>query len=261
MGTSEKKMQNQKFKFQVNDSIFVPTFQQGMLNNYPFAFFKTTVKQVEGRSIIFEYGDKLIKVGSGMCHKNISILILILNIGDFQTEATLLDPLAKSVLQYSRLLFDDSYVKHYKVRTLEELKYLWAKEHNVYTHIVMIGHGCKNGFIFNDKIVSVQELKSIFDAPSKLHPKVFISLCCKTGKKSVAEEFSKMKVCSCFIAPFSSIHGVNASLFLQTLFANHFLNGNSINVACKNTLKGMKSSVPFRVWEDGVLGNSTHTTK
>lgn len=57
------------------------------------------------------------------------------------------------------------------------------------------------------------------------------------------------------------IHGVNASLFLQTLFANHFLNGNSINVACKNTLKGMKSSVPFRVWEDGALGNSTHTTK
>ena len=153
----------------------------------PSLFFKTTVKQVEGRSIIFEYGDKSIKVGSGICHKNIGILIL--NIGDFQTEATLLDPLAKSVLQYSRLLFDDSYVKHYKVRTLEELKYLWAKEHNVYTHIVMIGHGCKNGFIFNDKIVSVQELKSIFDAPSKLHPKVFISLCCKTGKKSVAEIF------------------------------------------------------------------------
>ena len=122
MGTSEEKMQNQKFKFQVNDSIFVPTFQQGMLNDYPLAFFKTTVKQVEGRSIIFEYSDKLIKVGSGICHKNIGILIL--NIGDFQTEATLLDPLAKSVLQYSRLLFDDSYVKHYKVRTLLLVKTL-----------------------------------------------------------------------------------------------------------------------------------------
>lgn len=78
MGTSEEKMQNQKFKFQVNDSIFVPTFQQGMLNDYPFAFFKTTVKQVEGRSIIFEYGDKLIKVGSGIVIRILVFLFPIL---------------------------------------------------------------------------------------------------------------------------------------------------------------------------------------
>lgn len=99
--------QQAKTKFKVGDSIFVPVSQVEdqcpKLSSYPFACFNTTVKAIEGKSVICEFQGCTFKVGKGVCHKNIGILIL--NIGDFETELTLLDPLTKSVLQYCRLFF------------------------------------------------------------------------------------------------------------------------------------------------------------
>lgn len=260
MGISEE--QQAKTKFKVGDSIFVPVSKiEGKFRktiSYPFSYFKTEVKGIEEKSVICEFQGNTFKVGSGVCHKDIGILIL--NIADFKTESTLLDPLAKSVLQYCRLLFDDSYIRNFKIRTLEELETFWKEEHNSYTHIIMIGHGSDKGIFFKGEgFVLPENLKEIFDAPENVEPKKFISLCCSTGKKSFAAEFSTMDSCECLIAPFRSIHGAIASSFLQTLFINHFLKGKSINVACKNALE--LNSTAFRIWNKGDLGNSTHKTK
>nr|WP_314741739.1 hypothetical protein [uncultured Haemophilus sp.] len=259
MGISEEQA---KTKFKVDDSIFVLVAQVEdqcpELSNYPFACFDTKVKAIEGNSVICEYKGKAFKIGNRVCHKNIGILIL--NIGDFETELTLLDPLAKSVLQYCRLLFDDSYIKNYKIRTTEELSILWQREHKTYTHVIIIGHGLEKGISFKgENIIMPDVLKEIFDEPKDIEPKKFISLCCSTGKQSFAAEFSEMDSCECLIAPFRSIHGAIASSFLQTLFINHFLKGKSINVACKNALE--LNSTAFRIWNKGDLDNSTHKTK
>ncbi|PND54337.1 hypothetical protein CRM90_28405 [Mycobacterium sp. ENV421] len=51
---------------------------------------------------------------------------VLVRIGDFLTEATLLDPLAKSVLQYLRLMLPDDLITFLKVRTLNELQEWWT---------------------------------------------------------------------------------------------------------------------------------------
>jgi hypothetical protein len=66
------------------------------------------VQGVAGRSIIVDDGrGDTVKISTRTAHSR-SLGFLVLRVGDLITEATLLDPLAKSVLQYLRLLISDT---------------------------------------------------------------------------------------------------------------------------------------------------------
>jgi hypothetical protein len=66
----------------------------------------------------------------------------------FLTEAATLDPLAKSVTQFLRLLLEESAVRLCEVRSREELAVWWASNGPAYTHVIFVGHGASNGVQF-----------------------------------------------------------------------------------------------------------------
>jgi len=240
-------------KFENGDIAFVPSVKIIGLPEQTSAFYRGTVVEVQSRSIKVSLpnGDHSNWVGTGLCQKDVGILIL--SIGDDNSEMTLLDPLAKSVLQYCRLLVTDGYVKFHKIRSLAELRKVWLTYQQAYSCVILIGHGSNEGFwFFVDDLVTPAELVQtlqIDGAPAK----TFISLACQTGFRSVAQPLSRMAICNHFLAPFESVHGAVASQFVQTFLANHFLVGSSSKVAFKAARKGVPGGVTFRMWKNGML--------
>lgn len=235
------------------EKVFVPSSKFEELASHPTAFYETTVAEVAGKKIKVNLPGLTTPkwIGSSLCHRNVGILIL--TIGDLETEPVLLDPLAKSVLHFCRLLADDSFVKNYKVRSLNELKFVWNKEQAVCSHVILIGHGAKDSLLFRvDGNVSPNKLDTatrVWGAPKK----TFISLCCKTGYQGFGGVFSKAAICEHFIAPFQSVHGAVASQFCQSFLAYHFLDGETVGVAFKHARDATPGSTSFRLWENGRL--------
>lgn len=239
--------------FAVEDKVFVPASRVPGMEGHSSAFYETRIAEVDVRKVKVHLQGGAISewIGSGLCQKNIGILIF--TIGDLETEAGLLDPLAKSVLQYCRLLVPDDYLRAYKIRSLAELKNIWQKEQAAYSHVVIVGHGSRDGIKFSvDEWVKAEVLDGTLKVWGATK-KVFISLCCQTGYKEVGGKLSEMAICSHFIAPFHSVHGAVASQFAQTFLAFHLLQGESVGVAFKHARKYTPGSTSFRLWENGKL--------
>lgn len=235
------------------DRVFVPSSKFEELAGHPTAFYETRVADIDGKKLKVNLPGGVVSdwIGSALCHRNVGILIL--TIGDLETEHVLLDPLAKSVLQFCRLLADDGSVRHYKVRSISELQYIWQREQALYSHVVLVGHGAVDALIFRtDGCVSPNALDAatqVRGAPKK----TFISLCCKTGYQSFGGAFSKATICEHFIAPFHSVHGAVASQFCQSFLAYHLLDGETVGVAFRHARKATPGGTSFRLWENGSM--------
>lgn len=237
----------------IDETVYVPCSCIDDLENTGIALYKTKVNAVDGRKVKVQLrdGNPSKWIGSSLLHRDIGILVL--NIGDFETEHTLLDPLAKSIAQFCRLLVPDDQIRSVRIRSLQELKKFWHKEQKAYSHVIWIGHGSKTGIKFavddwkNAETLS-QELK-VHGAPQK----TYISLCCKTGYKSFGSIMSKAPICRNFIGPFHSVDGAVASQFCQTFLTSHFLDGRSTGVAFRHARKSVPGSASFRLWKSGQL--------
>jgi hypothetical protein len=162
-------------------------------------------------------------VGAELVHRDVGVLII--TIGDYEAETVLLDPLAKSVLQFCRLLVPDDQVKAFKLRSVDEFKFFWSRDQAAYSHVVLIAHGSQNGIKFGvDDWINPTRFEDALKVKGA-SPKTFISLCCQTGYKSFGGCFSKLSICRGFIAPFHSVHGAVASQFCQTFLTSHFIEG------------------------------------
>lgn len=100
------------------DTVYItyPRFDLKILER-PRPFFEKIVSLKKDRSIniALPHGKESDFIRTSIIHKNTGILII--RIGDFLTENTLLNPLSKTVLQFSRLLLgDDSFVHFEKCR-------------------------------------------------------------------------------------------------------------------------------------------------
>lgn len=185
--------------------------------------------------------------------------ITIIEIGDLSTEESTLDPLTKSVLQYLRLLFEDGLLRKFKIRTTSELAHLWAKLEVATSHVILIGHGAADSIRFADKEkpVTGKQLAKLFEAAAPTTvPKTFISLSCQTGHHSFAHAFSESNVCRDYIAPYQSVHSAAASLYAQSFFSHHLLNGEGITAAHRKARAAVGTGVSFRRWQDGVMVRS-----
>jgi hypothetical protein len=93
---------------QVGDPVFVPAKLLDQVGDQPSAFFRTNVQEVVGLRARVDVGAASEWVASSKCQRNIGLLII--NIGDIESEVSLLDPLFKSVNQFCRLLASDDYL-------------------------------------------------------------------------------------------------------------------------------------------------------
>lgn len=243
-------------KFKLEDTCYVPTSLLPDGNSYPFSIHKTIIRGTKDKSVKVEIRGGNISdwITTSKVSKHIGILII--NIGDFSTEETLLNPLAKSILQFSKLLLDDDCIALIRVRSIGELSAWWRLNQGLYSHVVIIGHGSPNSIFFgHGGSKTPDDFKECFYSED-LTKKAFICLCCETGRNSFARSFSIIPACAHFIAPYHSIHGSVASQFYQTLMCWHLLDGRSIKIAFNKAQRSIPSKNIFRSWTDGC-----HNTK
>jgi hypothetical protein len=188
-------------------------------------------------------------IATSKIHENAGILIV--TIGDLSTEETLLNPLAKGVLQFSRLLLDDSSVTSLRVRALGEFGKWWCINHAAYSHVVLVGHGSPNAihFGYGDARSPASFERRVFTGDET--KKTFISLSCETGKATFANPFSRFAVCGHFIAPYHSVHGAVASQFFETFMCWQMIYGKSTKVAFKKAAETVPGTDIFRLWKNG----------
>lgn len=235
--------------FEVGDKVFIPATKVDDPSAH-HAILEKTIDAVVNRSITVTHKGTSYKFGSSVAYRNVSVIIFC--IGDYSSEEFLLNPLAKSILQYFRLLLEDAWLKLYHIRTKEEFSFLWEKNHALYSHVVFIGHGRKDAMQFGDKWLTAPELVRCLNVKD-VTPKNYFSLCCKTGLKDFASPFSDAECVSCLVAPKNVCHAASGSEFIQTLFANHFLAGKQIKSAFNKTKKAASPGPKFRFWRDGRL--------
>ena len=237
-------------KFNQGDTVYVPCSRLGVDGISAFCDCKV-VGQEKRSVIVSRLSSKPVRVASSLVRRNIGVLVL--RVGDFASEDTLLDPLAKSALQYCRLLLPDDMVYLRRVRTLGEVSYYWGREHALYTHVVLISHGTEGALLFgSDTRVKPGQLSEALLA-DKTESKVWISLACETGKAAFAKGFSEASAVSDVIAPFHGIHGAVASQFLQNFLAFNLLKGMATGSAFNRAQKEVVGEVQFRLWRSGKL--------
>jgi len=96
--------------------VYVPRARLGLAVDEPSAFLRAKIRKVVDRSIVVDLpgGTESKPIASSAAHANVGVTIV--RVGDFDTEGTLLDPLAKSLLQFCRLLLPDDMVVLREVR-------------------------------------------------------------------------------------------------------------------------------------------------
>lgn len=231
------------------ERVYVPRSRLGIAQEAS-AFYQTKVLDIKKRSITVSVpGGGTKTIASSLAHRRIGALVV--NIGDYSTESTLLDPLAKSVLQYFRLLLSDDEVASVKLRSIAELDAIWKKNHKAYSHVVIVGHGSSDGITFGvDGLTRAERFENPF---GNTGPVNLVSLCCETGYAAFSKPLSQQKAFRCVIAPFHSVHGAVASQFCQTFFSYHLLEGETLAVAFKHARESVPGGASFRMWRDGIL--------
>lgn len=235
-----------------NDKVYVPCARLE-LTDRPFALYETEVVQVTDRSVVVSLpnGSNSAQIGASLVHKNLGIAIV--RIGDFATELTLLDPLAKSMLQYCRLLVTDSAVALVETRSIAELTRWWSGNQAAYSHVLLVGHGRRNGVRFAvDEWVGAEALGGTLSCKAT-QSKVVLSLCCQTGHAPFGQVMSRTKMCGAFVGPFNAVHGAIGSQFCQTFLAHQLLEGQTTAVAFRNARKSTPGSASFRLWQQGKM--------
>lgn len=238
---------------QINELVFAPRARLGMSLDAASAFYDGKVAEIEDRSVRLALpGGKVTDwIAAAHVHRNIGVCLF--RIGDFDTEPGLLDPLAKSVHHFLRMLLPDSMLRVHYVRSRDELEHYWSKEHALYSHVILVGHGRRDGVKFGlTGWLDAQALAGSF-SPQGCSPKNFVCLCCETGYADFSQTLSLEYVCSSVIAPFHDVHGAIASQFCQSLLTYHLLEGETISVAYRHARSGVPGGSIFRLWQNGCL--------
>jgi hypothetical protein len=237
----------------VGETVYVPCSRLAEGAPTGTALYRTSVVEAESTKVrVATVGGETSEwIGASIVHRDVGILMV--NIGDFATEHTLLDPLAKSVAQFCRLLVPDDQLRSVRVRSLRELVQFWSKEQSAYSHVIWIGHGGPDGMMFAvDGWVSADILCSklrIHGAPKK----TYISLACKSGYRRFGGIMSEAAICKQFLGPFQSIQGAVASQFCQTFLTHHLLEGSTVGVSFRKARVSVPGSASFRLWNSGKL--------
>ncbi len=238
----------------IGDTVYVCRSRLEAVNDQTKAFYRSQVVSQEGRkrSVRLPDGEESDFVSTKFMHHRVGVAIIAF--GDFDSESTLLDPLAKTVLQYCRLLFgDDSYVRFMKIRTEAELNFVCLQHMlDPYEHIVVLGHGTREAELCSAiGDISVDRLVQIFEQNNPA-PWDFAFLCCYLGRNSFSRPFSASAICKSLVAPFTAVHGGVSAQFVQTYLIKLLLEGESTVDAHRHASASTPTGSKFRLWRNGV---------
>ena len=236
--------------FVIGERVHVPSLKAGLTVDYPFSMASVTVCEVADRHVKVNLpnGNISEEIPLSLVRKKLGLLIV--QIGDFDSEATLLEPLKKSILQFARLLLSDDYIRSYSVRSADEFRYVWGKEHPVTSHIILVGHGDATSIKFGPAgLVNAQEFIDLLSTDGGVvEAKQIISLCCKTGSKSFGGNVSGTPNVEAFLGPTTALHGANASQFCQSYLTYLFLHGYTSSTAYEYARATNPGASDFKFW-------------
>ncbi len=233
-------------RFKVDDDIWVPATRVGERDGY--ALVQRKVRRVEKLSVWVEQRvGPWARIGTRQVHSD-DLGFLVVRIGDWSSEATLLDPLAKSVLHNLRLLVPEERIRLVNVRTATEVEHALAHEGATRSYIIIVGHGSKDGRLITiDGGMSPSRVATSMRAGAA---KVVVSLACYSGRTGFASTISNDESVRDFVAPFSALHGAAGSTFLQTFLHTHLLLGDGIQASFRRT-NAVVTGTHFVHWRDG----------
>lgn len=239
-------------KFSPNDTVFCSTLQLDKKADTDEALVEGKVISVAEKSAIVDFrsGIGIRKVGTVRLHKKISFLLI--EFGDFANESTNLDPLAKSILAFLRLLISDgALVKFIKLRSEQELEYS-LKHYGAYSHIILVGHGTAKGCLLAGDSVKITSATMTFLVERYCETTTtFLSMCCHSGEAAFAKAVSSSSRCGILIAPLGPIHSCSASQFVQSFLSYHLLDGMRPKSAFDKARENTPGSASLRFWKGG----------
>lgn len=238
---------------QPGEQVFVPTALLPNPGSYGTGLIVRKVLETQNRSTTLDLGHNVASplIANSKLHRNLGILIV--RVGDLETEPVLLDPLAKSILHFSRLFMDDSFVHLLSVRSVAELEAWLPLNAARFSHVVLVGHCDAHGLKFGVGGYTQPAQMANLCGVQPNHRLTFISLACQSGRASFAKAFSLLPYCQALIAPFHVVHGVIAAQYCQSFFAHLLLLGESVAVAHRHARQFTPGSTSFRLWEFGVM--------
>jgi hypothetical protein len=242
----------------VGESVYVPTARIPNLPDSGKAFYRNTIVDREDRSIKINLPNQQTSewISTRYAHRHIGICVI--EVGDYDTEATLLDPLSKSVLQNCRIMLgDDDLVRFWKVRSIKEIHQIWQGGTPLsFDQVIIIGHGVGGQSVLAGRNHrAADQLLSCFQGHGDRRWK-FVLSCCELGRASFAKGFSKDSVVEHVIAPFHSVHGAVAAQFIQTYLVRNLISAETPQVAFKGAATSVPGNTSFRFWRRGVLKTS-----
>jgi len=173
----------------------------------------------------------------------------ILQIGDFSTEIELLEPLHSAITDLTKLVLMPEFVWKYRVRSLEEFRFLWKQQAGMVSHLVLIGHGDKSNLLFgNDKVSAKDFLDAFAIQETQGQAPVIISLCCNSGNGLFGKKVSASLSCKTFIGPSGSIHVSNAALFYQSFLSHSLIDGQQKEKAYQLSRVFTPGVTEFNMW-------------
>ncbi|MGZ4391280.1 MAG: hypothetical protein ACXVRK_04005 [Gaiellaceae bacterium] len=193
-----------------------------------------------------------VAIASSRVHSS-DLGLLVIRIGDLQSESGVLDPLAESIWEFFRLLLPDDQIHLLRLRTVREFSEFWTTRHGAYSHIVIVGHGTSDYLPFldaNKGKLSGEALAAIL-ACDGLKPKQVLSLACATGRATFAKPLSKNGCCTSLVAPYQPVHAAAASHFCQTYFTKLLLEGRTVKTSFDAAAAAVVGQSHFRLWQDG----------
>lgn len=229
--------------------------------SYEYAHVKKTVERVDGPSVVvLDSMQNEVRVWADRVHAASNFGVSILRIGDIQSDRALLDNLANSLEDFTKLLVREDQVRLFQGRTKVELQKYLNEHDTLLSHVIIVGHGEKDHIAFLDGNAQAEEVVDLLGLRTMPQdpPRTVISLACETGARAFAGKFSKASWCRYFIGPYQKVYGAAASQFCQSLLAWHFLDGLGIEASLR-AARSVPRGPSFRLWRKGSILESRHS--
>ena len=237
---------------QPGDSVCVMRSVLG-LGEAPQPFYKTRIVDVVPHGVTVSMPDGTASHRIPSAKVEIGYGVLIIRVGDYDGSSPL-DPLARSLKDYSSMILPGDNTRLLELRTLEEFEKLWAIYHAAYHQVILVSHGDENCMVFGDNEVTASDLVEVLNAQPTT-PKEFIGLGCNTGDAAFARVFSSATCVSRFMASYHTVSPCTASVFVQTYLHERLIAVRTPNVAFRNARSDLYSAASYRKWVGGRLIN------
>jgi hypothetical protein len=204
---------------------------------------------------------------------------LVLQIGDWDQEITV-DRAAKAIHGSLESLFAACGVRvdHELRRTPGELSAYMQYARDLYSHIILIGHGSPEGLKFRStsnvepedetsderlrrlNLVSMQRVVDLLGCDLGCRDVQIVSLCCYSGCDEFGSALSRAKNVTEVIAPSGTVDMRWAAHFVTNYFLRVFVNDKPVDEAVREAAVGCcgqpdenSAFVPMRLWRAGEL--------